>query len=69
MSGGSCLVVQWLPRTFRYYPEGIPKSSVCLHVQFAERMFGGPPSNVRTTDSSVHLLDLAYVRLKSKLPL
>jgi hypothetical protein len=31
-------------------------------VLFAERTSGGPPSYVRTTDRSVRLLDLAYVR-------
>jgi hypothetical protein len=60
-SGGSCPVVQWLPRTSRYYPEGIQKvayiwwSRVRLPIQFAERSSSGPPPYVHTTDSSVRL--------------
>jgi hypothetical protein len=66
-SGGSCPLVQWLPCTSRYYPEGIQKvayvlwSYVRLPVQFAERKFGGPLTYVRTTDNSVCLPNLAYV--------
>jgi hypothetical protein len=43
MSGGSCLVVQWLPRMSRYYLEGIQKvayvrwSHVRSPVRFAKR--------------------------------
>jgi hypothetical protein len=57
MSGGSCPVVQWLPRMSRYYPEGIQKiayvwwSSVRPPIQFVERMSGGPLVYVRTTDN------------------
>jgi hypothetical protein len=46
---------------------GIPKSSVRLVVPrmsgvlFVDRTFGGPLSYVRTTERSVHPLDLAYV--------
>jgi hypothetical protein len=48
-SGGSCPVVQWMPRTSRYYPEGIQKvayvqrSHIRLPVRFVERTSGGPP--------------------------
>jgi hypothetical protein len=48
MSGGSCLVVQWLPRMSRYYPEGIQKVvyvrwyHVRSPIRFAERTSGGP---------------------------
>jgi hypothetical protein len=61
-------LVQRVSRTFRYYPKGIPKSSIrpvvprMSNVLFTERMFGGLPSYVRTTDRSVCSLDLAYVR-------
>jgi hypothetical protein len=48
-------------------PKEYTKSSVRLviphtsGVLFVEHMSGGPPSYVRTTDRSVHPLDLAYV--------
>jgi hypothetical protein len=45
-SSGSCLVVQWLPRTSRYYLEDIQYvrwSHVRPLVQFAKRMSDGPP--------------------------
>jgi hypothetical protein len=53
----------------RYYPKGIPKSSICLVVPrtsvvlFVKRTFGGPLTYVCTTDSSIHLPDLVYIRL------
>jgi hypothetical protein len=52
----------------KYYPKGIPKSSIrpvvprTSGVLFTERTSGRPPSYVRTTDRSVRSLDLAYVR-------
>jgi hypothetical protein len=52
----------------RYYPKGIPKSSIHLVVPhtsvvlFAERTSDGPPPYVRTI-YSVRLPDLAYVYL------
>jgi hypothetical protein len=69
-SGGSCLVVQWLPRTSKYYPEGIQKvayvrwSHVRPPVRFVERMSVGPPPYVRITDNSVRPPNLAYICLK-----
>jgi hypothetical protein len=57
-----------MSHTSRYYPKGIPKSSVRPVVPrtfgelFAERTSGGPPLYVLTTDISVRPLDLAYVR-------
>jgi hypothetical protein len=54
-------------RTSRYYPEGIPKSSIrpvvprTSGVLFTEHTSGGPPSYVRTIDRSVRPLDLAYI--------
>jgi hypothetical protein len=65
--GGSCPAVPWLPRTSRYYPEGIQKvayvrwSHVRPLVRFAERTSGGPLSHVRTIDNSVRPPNLAYV--------
>ena len=62
--------VQRLLRTSRYYPKGIPKSSVRLilwrtfSVQFAKHTSSGPPLYVCTTDSIVHPSDLAYVQPK-----
>jgi hypothetical protein len=53
----------------RYYPKGIPKSSICPVVPytsvvlFVERISGGPPSYVRTTDSNICPTDLAYICL------
>jgi hypothetical protein len=58
-SGGSCSVVQRLSHTSMYYPEGTQKvayiqwSCVRPPVRFAERMSGGPPAYVRTTDNSI----------------
>jgi hypothetical protein len=49
MSGGSCLAIQRLSHTFRYYLEGIQNvayvrwSHVHPPVRFAERTSGGPP--------------------------
>ena len=60
-----------MSRTSRYYPKGIPKTSVRLVVPrtsavlFVERMSGGPHLYVRTKDRGVHPVDLAYVRLLS----
>jgi hypothetical protein len=68
MSGGPCPMVQWLPRTSRYYPEGIQKvayvhwSHVRPPVWFAEHTSGGPPTYICTTDNSVCLHNLAYIR-------
>jgi hypothetical protein len=47
--GGLCTLVQKVSRTSRYYPNGIPKSSVRLVVPstsivlFAKHTSGGPP--------------------------
>jgi hypothetical protein len=55
--------------TSKYYPNGIPKSSVRLvvpctsTVQFVERTSSGPPMYVRTRDRGVRPTDLAYVCL------
>ena len=62
--------VQRLLRTCRYYPEGIPKSSVrpvlwCMSsVRFAECTSSGPPLHVYTINSTVRPPDLVYVRPK-----
>jgi hypothetical protein len=62
-------MVERVSRTSKYYPKGIPKSSIrsvvpCTFVVlFVERTSGGPPLYVRTTDSRVRPPDLAYVRL------
>jgi hypothetical protein len=52
----------------KYYLKGISKSSIrsvvprTSGVLFAERTSSGPPSYVRTTDSSVRPPSLTYVR-------
>ena len=67
--------VQRMLRTSRYYPEGIPKSSVrpvlwrMSSVRFVERTSGGPPLYVRTTDNTVRLSNLAYIRPKVQIAL
>jgi hypothetical protein len=53
----------------RYYPKGIPKSSIHLVVPltsivlFVKCTSDGPPSYVRTIDRSIRPPNLAYVRL------
>jgi hypothetical protein len=54
-------MVQWLPLTSKYYPEGIQKVAYvrwsCVHppVRFVERTSGGPPAYIRSIDNSVRL--------------
>jgi hypothetical protein len=58
-SAGLCTLVQRVSHMSKYYPKGIPKSSICpvvpctSGVLFAEHTSGGPPSYVRITDRSV----------------
>ena len=67
--------VQRLLCTSRYYLEGIPKSSIrpalwhTSGVRFAERTSSGLPLYVRTTNSTVRPLDLAYIRPKVQIAL
>jgi hypothetical protein len=62
-------MVQRVSRIFQVLPKGYSKSSVHLVVPhmsgvlFAEHTSSGPPSYVRTTDKSVHLVP-NVIRLK-----